>query len=75
MAYYLEGDLTVRGVFCVTALGGLYLEVLIHRGTCFQNFTVIILSKSCKLRSRSILVQASLNFIPSNRRGEITWNS
>ena len=28
------------GVFCVTGLGGLYLERLIHRGAYFRNFTV-----------------------------------
>ena len=28
------------GVFCVTDLGGLYLEGLIHGGAYFRNFTV-----------------------------------
>ena len=32
------GDLTEG--FCVTGLGGLYLEGLIHGGAYFQNFTV-----------------------------------
>ena len=30
-----------RRVFCVTSLGGLYLEGLIHRGAYFRNFTVL----------------------------------
>ena len=36
----LEGQFNLR-VFCVTILGGLYLEGLIHGGAYFQNFTVI----------------------------------
>ena len=27
--------------FCITSLGGLYLEGLIHRGAYFQNVTVL----------------------------------
>ena len=38
-AYIWRGDLTEG--FCVTSLGGLYLEGLIHGGACFRNFTVI----------------------------------
>ena len=34
------GDL--REVFCVTSLGGLYLEGLIHGGAYFRNFTVLL---------------------------------
>ena len=30
----------LRKVFCVTSLGGLYLEGLIHGGAYFRNFTV-----------------------------------
>ena len=37
-AYIWRGDLTEG--FCVTGLGGLYLEGLIHGGAYFQNFTV-----------------------------------
>ena len=37
-AYIWRGDLTEG--FCVTGLGGLYLEVLIHGGAYFRNFTV-----------------------------------
>ena len=29
------------GFLCVTGLGGLYLEGLIHGGACFRNFIVI----------------------------------
>ena len=29
-------------VFCVTGLGGLYLEGLIHGGAYFRNFTVVL---------------------------------
>ena len=35
---YLEGRF--NGVFCVTSLGGLYFEALIHGGAYFRNFTV-----------------------------------
>ena len=38
-AYIRRGDLTEG--FCVTSLGGLYLEGLIHGGAYFRNFTVI----------------------------------
>ena len=38
-AHIWRGDLTER-VFCVTRLGGLYLEGLIHGGAYFRNFTV-----------------------------------
>ena len=31
----------IRRVFCVTILGGLYLEGLIHGGAYFRNFTVV----------------------------------
>ena len=39
------GELIFRGaierrVFCVTSLGGLYLERLVHGGAYFRNFTV-----------------------------------
>ena len=37
-AYIWRGDLTEG--FCVTSLGGLYLEGLIHGGAYFWNFTV-----------------------------------
>ena len=38
-AYIRRGDLTEG--FCVTILGGLYLERLIHGGAYFRNFTVV----------------------------------
>ena len=38
-AYIWRGDLT-EGFFCVTGLGGLYLEGFIHGGAYFRNFTV-----------------------------------
>ena len=38
-AYIWRGDLTEG--FCVTGLGGLHLEGLIHGGAYFRNFTVI----------------------------------
>ena len=34
-------SLTVGRLFCVTSLGGLYLEGLLHGGAFFRNFTVI----------------------------------
>ena len=39
-AYIWRGDLTEG--FCVTGLGGLYLEGLIHGGPYFRNFTVLV---------------------------------
>ena len=39
-AYIWRGDLT-EGFFCVTGLGGLYSEGLIHGGAYFRNFTLI----------------------------------
>ena len=37
-AYIRRGDLTEG--FCITILGGLYIEGLIHGGAHFRNFTV-----------------------------------
>ena len=37
------GGTIQRRVFCVTGLGGLYLEGLIHGGAYFPNFTVTCL--------------------------------
>ena len=37
-AYIQRGDLTEG--FCITILGGLYVEGLIHGGAYFRNFTV-----------------------------------
>ena len=34
------GGAILRRVFCVSGLGGLYLEGLIHGGAYFRNFTV-----------------------------------
>ena len=39
-AYSRKGDLTEGFNFCVTILGGVYLEGLIHGGAYFRNFTV-----------------------------------
>ena len=39
-AYIWRGDLT--GFFCITVLGGLFLEGLIHGGAYFRYFTVCI---------------------------------
>ena len=41
-AYIWRGDLTEG--FCVTSLGGLYLEALIHGGAYFRNFTIFKLT-------------------------------
>ena len=41
-AYIWRGDLTEG--FCVTGLGGLYLEALIHGGAYFRNFTIFKLT-------------------------------
>ena len=41
--FVFEGNFPSR-VFCVTGLGGLYLEGLIHGGVYFWNFTVDKLS-------------------------------
>ena len=45
-AYVWRGDLTEG--FCVTALGRLYLEGLIHGGAHFRNFTVCSVPVLCK---------------------------
>ena len=37
----MEGRFNER-VFCVTGLGGLYLERLIHGGAYFRNFTIFL---------------------------------
>ena len=45
------GGAIQRRVFCVTILGGLYLEDLIHGGAYFRNFTVFIFSrKNCTIK-------------------------
>ena len=41
-AYIWRGDLTEG--FCVTGLGDLHLDGLIHRGAYFRNFPVYLLS-------------------------------
>ena len=40
MEELIFGGAIQRRVFCVTSLGGLYLEGLIHGGAYFRNFTV-----------------------------------
>ena len=40
-AYIWSGDL--QGSFCVTGLGGIYLEGLIHGGAYFRNFVIFCL--------------------------------
>ena len=47
-AYIWRGDLTEG--FCVTGLGGLYLEGLIHGGAYFRNFTVAFRSATKSYR-------------------------
>ena len=49
-AYIWRGDLTEG--FCVTGLGGLYLEGLIRGGAYFRNFTVKV--KSLKSNNTKI---------------------
>ena len=49
-AYIWRGDLTAS--FCVTGLGGLYLEGLIRGGAYFRNFTVKV--KSLKSNNTKI---------------------
>ena len=43
-AYIRRGDLTEG--FCVTILGGLYLEGLMHGGAYFRDFTVVSAKES-----------------------------
>ena len=45
-AYIWRGDLRV---FCITVLGGLYLEELIYGGAYFQNFTIYACVLSLKV--------------------------
>ena len=40
------GGAISRRVFCVTSLGGLYLEGLIHGGAYFRNFTVFFFAQN-----------------------------
>ena len=42
---FIFGGAIERRVFCVTSLGGLYLEGLMHGGPYFRNFTVTFLKK------------------------------
>ena len=48
-AYIWRGDLTEG--FCVTGLGGLYLEGLIHGGAYFRNFTAY---KKYRIQSKGV---------------------
>ena len=43
-------------VFCVTGLGGLYLEGLIHGGAYFRNFTVIEKEEFCYVPNAFLLL-------------------
>ena len=45
------GGAILRRVFCVTGLGGFYLEGLIHGGGYFRNFTVSLLKKNYRRSS------------------------
>ena len=54
-AYIWRGDLTEG--FCVTVLGGLYLEGLIPGGVYFRNFTVFLINSS-QLRWLNIVLRA-----------------
>ena len=40
---YIWRDNLMEGFFCVTILGGLYLEGLVHGGAYFRNFTVLFI--------------------------------
>ena len=51
-AYIWRGDLTEG--FCVTGLGGLYLEGFIHGGAYFRNFTVLCYSTRSKNSALSV---------------------
>ena len=41
LGLYFGGEI-YRRVFCVTSLGGLYLEGFIHGGAYFRNFSVAV---------------------------------
>ena len=47
---YLEGRFN-RGFFCITSLGGSYLEGLINGGAYFLNFKVPVAAHECTLAS------------------------
>ena len=51
------GEAIQRRVFCVTGLGGLYLEGLIHGGAYFRNFTVFSLCIALALRKANFVSQ------------------
>ena len=50
----------LRKVFCLTSLGGLYLEELIHEGAYFRNFTVSAGALSNSFPSLSKSVQLAI---------------
>ena len=52
------GGAIKRSIFCVTSLGGVYLEGLIHGGASFRNFTVFrerLSEKMCTRQSRKVM--------------------
>ena len=49
------GGAIQRRDFCVTGLGGLYLEGLIHGGAYFRNFTVFSLGIALALRKANFV--------------------
>ena len=60
------GGAIERRVFCVTSLGGLYLEGLIHGGTYFRNFTIS--SSDSKWNNRGVILTQKRYFILSTSK-------
>ena len=60
-AYIRRGDLTEG--FCVTILGGLYLEGLIHGGAFFSEFYGIVSSIFSNLQPEKIQLRTKLTII------------
>ena len=69
--YFRRADLT-EGFFCVTILGGLYLEGLIHRAAYFRNFTVITCNNREKeWENANLLLIKKQGFDRNSRRGTL----
>ena len=61
-AYIRRGNLTEG--FCVTILGGLYLEGLIHEGAYFRKFTVVVNTRdTCMQVMQNCKAESKIRFI------------
>ena len=63
------GGVIERRVFCVTSLGGLYLEGLMHGGPYFRNFTVTFLKK-INCQPENIIIYDIISFFKTMKVGK-----